>query len=377
MTTDTPQLNNHKQSCGLASAEGKPACIMPSDSKFAEGNAEYPPMHTGEFDASPIVMYITDDNQISLEVKMSGETVWLSQNQMALLFDTDRTSILRHINNVYKTGELKKESTCAKIAQVRKEGKRSITRQIPFYNLDMIISVGYRVNSIRGTQFRIWANRVLKDYIVKGYAINDKIRIEHYNELKDVVRLLANTVHSQEKLTDEQSTGLLSVVTDYVYALDTLDRYDYQQLTIENTTKEERFHATYENAMEAILSLKEKFGESNLFANEKDNSFKSSIGQIYQTFGGVELYPSVEEKAAMLLYLVTKNHSFSDGNKRIAAMLFLWFMERNGILYRADGSKRIADNTLVALTLMIAESRTEEKDIMVKVVVNLINQQNQ
>ncbi len=377
MTTKTPQLNNHKQNCGSASAESKPACVIPSASNFAEGKAEYPPMHNGEFDASPIVMYITDDNQISLEVKMSGETVWLSQNQMALLFDTDRTSILRHINNVYKTGELKKESTCAKIAQVRKEGKRSITRQIPFYNLDMIISVGYRVNSIRGTQFRIWANRVLKDYIVKGYAINDKIRIEHYNELKDVVRLLANTVHSQEKLTDEQSTGLLSVVTDYVYALDTLDRYDYQQLTIENTTKEERFHATYENAMEAILSLKEKFGESNLFANEKDNSFKSSIGQIYQTFGGVELYPSVEEKAAMLLYLVTKNHSFSDGNKRIAAMLFLWFMERNGILYRTDGSKRIADNTLVALTLMIAESRTEEKDIMVKVVVNLINQLNQ
>lgn len=340
-------------------------------------NQECHSMHCGEFEASPIAIYTSEDNVISLEVKLENETVWLSQSQMALLFDTDRTSILRHINNVYKIGELERESTCAKIAQVRKEGKRYVTREIPYYNLDMIISVGYRVNSIRGTQFRIWANRILKDYIIKGYAINDKIRIEHYNELKDVVRLLANTVHSQEKLTDEQSTGLLSVVTDYVYALDTLDRYDYQQLTIENTTNEERFHATYENAMEAILSLKEKFGESNLFANEKDNSFKSSIGQIYQTFGGVELYPSVEEKAAMLLYLVTKNHSFSDGNKRIAAMLFLWFMERNGILYRTDGSKRIADNTLVALTLMIAESRTEEKDIMVKVVVNLINQQNQ
>ena len=338
---------------------------------------EYPPMHTGEFDVSPIVIYTSEDNTISLDVKLENETVWLSQSQMALLFDTDRTSILRHINNVYKIGELERESTCAKIAQVRKEGKRHVTREIPYYNLDMIISVGYRVNSIRGTQFRIWANRVLKDYIVKGYAINDKIKIERYNELKDVVHLLAHTVNSQEKLNDDQSTGLLSVVTDYVYALDTLDRYDYQQLTIENTTKEERFHATYENAMEAILSLKEKFGESNLFANEKDNSFKSSIGQIYQTFGSIELYPSVEEKAAMLLYLVTKNHSFSDGNKRIAAMLFLWFMERNGILYRADGSKRIADNTLVALTLMIAESRTEEKDIMVKVVVNLINQQNQ
>ena len=377
MTTETPRLNDHKQNCGSASAESKPDCIMPSASNFAEGKAEFPPMHTGEFDTSPIAIYTSDDNTISLDVKLENETVWLSQSQMALLFDTDRTSILRHINNVYKIGELERESTCAKIAQVRKEGKRHVTREIPYYNLDMIISVGYRVNSIRGTQFRIWANRVLKDYIVKGYAINDKIKIERYNELKDVVRLLAHTVNTQEKLTDDQSTGLLSVVTDYVYALDTLDRYDYQQLTIENTTKEERFHATYENAMEAILSLKEKFGESSLFANEKDNSFKSSIRQIYQTFDGVELYPSVEEKAAMLLYLVTKNHSFSDGNKRIAAMLFLWFMERNGILYRTDGSKRIADNTLVALTLMIAESRTEEKDIMVKVVVNLINQQNQ
>ena len=338
---------------------------------------DQPNIQVGEFDASPIAIYTSEDNTISLDVKLENETVWLSQAQMALLFDTDRTSILRHINNVYKIGELERESTCAKIAQVRIEGKRRITRQIPFYNLDMIISVGYRVNSIRGTQFRIWANKILKDYIVKGYAINDKIKIEQYNELKEVVRLLAHTVTSQEKLTDDQSIGLISVVTDYVYALDTLDRYDYQQLTIENTTKEERFHATYENAMEAILGLKEKFGESALFANEKDNSFKSSIKQIYQTFDGIELYPSIEEKAAMLLYLVTKNHSFSDGNKRIAAMLFLWFMERNGILYRSDGSKRIADNTLVALTLMIAESRTEEKDIMVKVVVNLINQDNQ
>ena len=369
MTTDTPQLNDHKQSCGLASAEGKPACIMPSDSKFAEGNAEYPPMHSGEFDASPIAIYTSDDNTISLDVKLENETVWLSQAQMSLLFDKDQSVVARHIANVFKEGELEEYSNMQILHNTFSKFKPT-----KVYSLDVIISVGYRVKSKRGTQFRIWANRVLKDYIVKGYAINDKIRIEHYNELKDVVRLLAHTVHSQEKLSDEQSTGLLSVVTDYVYALDTLDRYDYQQLTIENTTKEERFHATYENAMEAILSLKEKFGESNLFANEKDNSFKSSIGQIYQTFGGVELYPSVEEKAAMLLYLVTKNHSFSDGNKRIAAMLFLWFMERNGILYRTDGSKRIADNTLVALTLMI---RTEEKDIMVKVVVNLINQQNQ
>ena len=337
---------------------------------------EYPPMQSGEGDVSPIAIYTSEDNTISLDVKLENETVRLSQAQMSLLFDTDRTSILRHINNVYKIGELDRESTCAKIAQVRKEGKRQVVREMLYYNLDMIISVGYRVNSIRGTQFRIWANKILKNYIVKGYVINDKIKIERYNELKEVVRLLAHTVHSQEHLTDEQSKGLFSVVSDYVYALDTLDRYDYQQLVIENTTKNEQFRATYDNAMEAIRSLKAKFGESALFANEKDESFRSSIGQIYQTFDGVELYSSVEEKAAMLLYLVTKNHSFSDGNKRIAAMLFLWFMERNGILYRVDGSKRIADNTLVALTLMIAESRTDEKDIMVKVVVNLINQQN-
>ena len=240
----------------------------------------------------------------------------------------------------------------------------------------MIISVGYRVNSIRGTQFRIWANKILKDYLIKGYAINQKIKLEHYQELKDIVRIFGNTLKNQEQLTSDQSKGLLAVVTDYVYALDTLDKYDYQQLTIEDTIKENKFQATYESAMEAIQSLKGKFGESELFAHEKDQSFKSSISTIYQTFDGIELYPSIEEKAAMLLYLVTKNHSFSDGNKRIAAMLFLWFMEKNGILYRTNGEKRIADNTLVALTLMIAESRTEEKDIMVKVVVNLINQNN-
>ncbi len=338
---------------------------------------EYPPMHTAELGTSSIIIYVTEDNQISLDVKLENDTVWLSQSQMALLFDTDRTSILRHIKNIYKTGELEENSTCAKIAQVRIEGTRNVTREIPFYNLDMIISVGYRVNSIRGTQFRIWANRILKEYLIKGYAINNKIKLEHYNELKDVVRLLAHTIHSQKQLSGEQSKELFSVISDYVYALDTLDSYDYQQIEIKNTTKEEHFRATYENAMEAINLLKPKFGGSALFANEKDGSFKSSIGQIYQTWDGEELYPSIEEKAAMLLYLVVKNHSFSDGNKRIAAMLFLWFMENNGILYTKDGRKRIADNTLVALTLMIAESRTEEKDIMVKLVVNLINQQNQ
>lgn len=323
-----------------------------------------------------IEIYRSQDGSIQLNVKLENDTVWLTQSQMAELFGVDRTSIVRHIRNIYKSEELDQNSTCAKNAQVRTEGHRSILREISYYNLDMIISVGYRVNSKNATSFRRWATSVLKQYIIKGYAINQQIKLDRYNELKDVVRLMSRTVGLQEKVTSEEYGGLFNVISDYVYALDTLDHYDYQSLSIQKTTKIEPFRATYDNAMEAINALKEKFGGSQWFANEKDDSFKSSIGQIYQTFGGEDLYPSVEEKAAMLLYLVVKNHSFSDGNKRIAAMLFLWFLNNNHVLYAEDGHKRIADNTLVALTLMIAESRTEEKDVMVKVVVNLINKEN-
>ncbi len=324
-----------------------------------------------------IEIYSSQDGSIQLNVKLENDTVWLTQSQMAELFGVDRTSIVRHIRNIYKSEELDQNSTCAKNAQVRTEGHRSILREIPYYNLDMIISVGYRVNSKNATSFRRWATSVLKQYLIKGYAINQQIKLDRYNELKDVVRLMSRTVGLQDRVTSEEYGGLFNVISDYVYALDTLDHYDYQSLSIQKTTKEEPFRATYENAMEAINVLKDKFGGSQWFANEKDDSFKSSIGQIYQTFGGEDLYPSVEEKAAMLLYLVVKNHSFSDGNKRIAAMLFLWFLNNNHVLYAEDGHKRIADNTLVALTLMIAESRTEEKDVMVKVVVNLINKENQ
>jgi prophage maintenance system killer protein len=295
---------------------------------------------------------------------------------MAELFETDRTSIVRHINNIYRIDELERESTCAKIAQVQTEGKREVKRTIPYFNLDMIISVGYRVNSKRGIKFRQWANRVLKQYLVKGYAINERIRHEQIAELRQLVQVVGRAIQNQQIEPNDENQALFDIVVDYTYALDTLDDYDYQRLQVSKTTQEDKFRATYEDAMEAIRALREKFGGSSLFGNEKDDSFKSSIGQIYQTFGGEELYPSVEEKAAMLLYLVTKNHSFSDGNKRIAATLFLWFLNNNGILYRPDGSKRLADNTLVALTLMIAESKTEEKDVMVKVVVNLINQKN-
>ena len=320
-----------------------------------------------------VVIYQTSDGETSIDVKFQDETVWLSQAQMAELFQKDRTVIGRHINNIFKEGELERETTCANFAHMGNDGDQQYITTL--YNLDVIISVGYRVKSKRGTQFRIWANKILKQYLLQGYAVNERIASQKYDELSQLVKVLGRTIQNQEKLT-EDSRSLLDVVVDYTYALDTLDRYDYQELKIEGTTKKEEFHATYDNAMEVIRELHEKFGGSTLFGNEKDDSFKSSIGQIYQTFGGIDLYPSVEEKAAMLLYLVTKNHSFSDGNKRIAATLFLWFLNGNGILYNEDGTKRIADNTLVALTLMIAESRTEEKDTMVKVIVNLINKNN-
>ena len=318
-----------------------------------------------------IEIYRSQDGSVQLNVKLENETVWLSANQMAMLFDRDAKTIRKHINNVFADGELTKESNTHFLRVANSD------KPVPFYNLDVIISVGYRVKSVQGTRFRQWANSVLKQYLIKGYAINQQIKLDRYNELKDVVRLMSRAVGLQDKVTTDEYSGLFNVISDYVYALDTLDQYDYQSLSISKTTKDEPFRATYDNAMEAINALKEKFGGSKWFANEKDDSFKSSIGQIYQTFGGEELYPSVEEKAAMLLYLVVKNHSFSDGNKRIAAMLFLWFLNNNRVLYAEDGHKRIADNTLVALTLMIAESRTEEKDVMVKVVVNLINRENQ
>ena len=323
-----------------------------------------------------IIIYQTEDGQTQIDVRLENETVWLTQAQMVELFQTTKQNVSLHLNNLYKEGELKKEGTVKEYLTVQQEGKRNVSRKVKYYDLDVIISVGYRVKSKRGTAFRIWARNIIKDFLVKGYAVNEQIRKEQIADLRQLVGMLGRTIQNQPLLSNDETNALFEVVTDYTYALDTLDNYDYQRLTIDKTTKEEPFHATYENAMGAINGLREKFGGSALFGNEKDDSFKSSIGQIYQTFGGEELYPSVEEKAAMLLYLVTKNHSFSDGNKRIAATLFLWFLNNNNVLYRKDGSKRIADNTLVALTLMIAESKTEEKDVMVKVVVNLINQQN-
>lgn len=331
-------------------------------------------METNELD-NKIIIYQTDDGKTQLDVKLENETVWLTQNQMVDLFQTTKQNVSLHINNIYKEGELDKSSTVKENLTVQNEGGRTIRRHMKYYNLDVIISVGYRVKSVRGTRFRQWANGVLKDYLVKGYAINQRIREMNYQQMVQLVRSMARTVKLEDLTTDVRN-ALLDVVVDYTYALDRLDDYDYQRLTIPESSTEEKFHATYEGAMKVLEELREKFGGNDLFANQKDDSFKSSIGQIYQTFGGQELYPTVEEKAAMLLYLVTKNHSFSDGNKRIAATLFLWFMNENGILYDDMHNKRIDDATLVALTLLIAESRPEEKDTMVKVVVNLIGHTN-
>ena len=326
-----------------------------------------------------IVIYKDENNAIQMEVRMAGEMIWLNRQQLATLFGRDYKTISKHINNALKE-ELADEVVVAKFANTTKHGAmegKTQTHEKEYFNLEMVTSVGYRVKSKRGVQFRKWANKVLREYLVKGYVVNERIRKEQLGELRQLVQVASRAISNQKIENTVESQDLLNVVVDYTYALDTLDNYDYERLTIDKTTKQEKFHATYDNAMEEIGRLRDKFGGSTLFGNEKDDSFKSSIGQIYQTFGGDELYPSVEEKAAMLLYLVTKNHSFSDGNKRIAATLFLWFLNNNGILYREDGSKRFADNTLVALTLMIAESKTEEKDVMVKVVVNLINQRNE
>jgi prophage maintenance system killer protein len=325
-----------------------------------------------------IIFYQAGSDEAKIEVRLENETVWLNQAQMQSLFQQTKQNISLHIKNIFKERELDPETTVKESLTVRKEGNRSVERNIEYYSLDIIISVGYRVKSQRGTQFRIWANKILKDYLTRGYVV-DKNRLQHQSrqleELRQTVKLLSNVIESKT-LNTEEATGLLKVITDYTYALDVLDQYDHQVLEISATTKNELFRINYPEAMKAIKGLKDKFGGSSLFGNEKDESFQGSLAAIYQTFGRKDLYPSVEEKAANLLYFVIKNHSFSDGNKRIAAFLFVWFLEKNGILYRPDGSKKIADNALVALTLMIAESKPEEKDMMVKVVVNLINLKN-
>lgn len=323
-----------------------------------------------------IVIYESADVGVSVEVHLEEETVWMTQQQMSDLFERDRTVIARHLRNIFSTGELAEESN------VQKMHFPNSDKPVSLYSLDAILSVGYRVNSRRGTEFRIWATGILRDHILKGYTVNQRRlseQAEHYRELQEAVRLIGEVL-SQKELNGPQAEGLLHVITDYAYALAVLDDYDHQRLAIRNITRGKPFEITYEAARKAVDVMadrtRQEGKELGLFGIEKDESFKSSLGAIYQTFGGEDLYPSVEEKAANLLYFIVKNHSFSDGNKRIAAAIFLWFLDASGLLYASDGSKRIGDNALVALTLMIAESKSEHKDIIVKVIVNLINKDN-
>ena len=321
-----------------------------------------------------IEIYKSPDNKIELQVNLENETVWLSQKQMAELFDKDSDTIGLHLKNIYLEQELIEKSTTEFFSVVQTEGKRKVTRNIKYFNLDAIISVGYRVNSKRGTQFRQWATQRLKDYLVKGYAINQKRLAEaenRFNELKQAIQLFDKVAQAKE-ISGNEAQGLLKVLSDFTVALDILDKYDHQTLKIKKSKSKEVFRISYKEAIKAIEGLKNKFGGSALFGNEKDKSFKGSLAGIYQTFDGKDLYPTVEEKAAHLLYFVVKNHSFTDGNKRIAAFLFVWFLERNNLLYH-QGKKVIDDNALVALTLMIAESNPDDMNMMIKVIFNLIN----
>lgn len=311
------------------------------------------------------------NGETKIEVQFDNDTVWLNLNQISELFGRDKSVISRHLRNIYKENELSEKATVAKNATVQIEGGRSVKREIEFYNLDAIISVGYRVNSKQGTQFRIWATNKLKEYLVKGFTINES----RLNQLKQSIKLIQETT-SSELINSNQSKEIIEVLTDFALGLDILDGYDHQNLEIDNITKESSYKIDYFEAIEAINQLREKFGGSELFGNEKDDSFKSSIASIDQTFDGQDLFPSIEEKAANLLYYVVKNHSFSDGNKRIAAWLFVWYLNKNQYLYSKDGKPKIENNALASLTLMIALSKSDEKDLMIRVIINSINKLN-
>ena len=320
-----------------------------------------------------IEIYKSVDNSVELQVNLDKDTVWLTQEQLVLLFQRDQSVISRHIRNVFNENELYEKSNMQKMHIANSD------KPVSYYNLDVIISVGYRVKSKQGTQFRQWATQRLKDYLVKGYALNEKRLKElhyKYSDLQQAIKLAANAGNI-ESLSSTEATGILKVIEQYAYALETLDKYDHQKLTIDSNPLETEIQKlSYEEAIHQITIWREYQKAGKLFGNEKDQSFKSSLETIYQTFDTSDLYPSIEEKAANLLYFVVKNHSFSDGNKRIAAGLFIYFLDMNQKLYNELGNKRLGDNALVAITIMIAESKSGEKDMMIKLVVNLIKNNN-
>ena len=307
-----------------------------------------------------------ENQDVKLEVNMKDDSVWLTQGQMAELFNTSRTNIIEHISNIYSDEELDKNSTCQDFRQVRKEGKRTVTRTIPFYNLDMIISVGYRVNSKQGIIFRKWATSILKDYMIKGYAVNQK-RLEY---LEKTVKLIDIAGRIDVNLKGNEAQEIIKVINNYSNALNLLDDYDHKRIIKPNGTINEN-KINYEDCMNIVNKLKFS-SDSDLFALERDNGVEAIIFDIYQTFDGNDLYSSIEEKAANFLYLIIKNHVFIDGNKRIAATLFIYFLEFYSLLY-IDGKQVIDNNTLVAITLLIAQSNPKEKEILVDLVMNFLS----
>ena len=314
-----------------------------------------------------IVLYKNKDGSVNLDVQLEKETIWLSQKQMAQLFEKDTDTIGLHVRNAFKEGELKESVTTEDSSVVQKEGKRKITLKIRFYNLDVIISVGYRVNSKRGTEFRIWATNVLKQHLIKGYSVNKK----RLRALKQTLKL-ASDISKRKLLSGNEASALLQTVSEYAYALKLLDDYDHQRTDIRNVSRRKAKPIMYEEVIKLIEQMRIKFGDSPVFGREKDKSLHGSLNAVMQSFGDKELYPSIEEKSAHLLYFLVKNHSFIDGNKRIAAAVFLRFAEKNNMIYDKDGNKRIADNALVAMTLMVAESKPKEKDVITAMLANLI-----
>ena len=320
---------------------------------------------------SEIVIY--DDGSVRLETTVDKDTIWLSQKQLCELFERDKSVISRHIRNIFKEGELEKESVVAKNATTAADGK---TYQVDYYNLDMIISLGYRVNSKRATQFRRWATSILKEYLLKGYALDqERLKQEKLAELERTIETIIQAVESRT-LAENEAKGFIEIIGNYAKSWALLQGYDEQTLQEVIATKEQRFILDYDEAKEAITALKKELmakGEATeLFGNEKAGEFKGNLLNIYQSFGGEELLPSVEQKAANLLYYIVKGHPFNDGNKRIGAYLFVLFLHKNGTLYKPNGEARINDNALAALTLLVATSMPEQKEIIIRLIMNML-----
>jgi prophage maintenance system killer protein len=315
----------------------------------------------GSINGGEVLVYQAEDGSALVEVRLERDTVWLTQAQMAELFGRERSVITKHVRNVFREGELAEESNVQNLHIAGSD------KPVGFYNLNVIISVGYRVKSLRGTQFRIWATRVLRDHLVKGYSVN----AARLRDLRQAVRLIADTARRRD-LAGDEAQALLAIVGEYNRALELLDDYDHQRVAKPGPGGAARYVLGHDEALRIVGRLRERFAASDIFGVEKDKGLESALGAIMQTFGGRELYPGLEEKAAHLLYFLVKNHAFVDGNKRIAAALFLWYLERNGGLLRDDGAPRMTNGTLVALTLMIAESRPEEMDMLVRIVMHLL-----